>query len=81
MTTEKYSHLPRNGQYEIFSCVGVTYCFDDLEFEPIGTPEGMFEWIRAQDPEQWKPVKIMPDSNTAFYLTPKLYMMWKLKWT
>ena len=40
------------------------------------TPE-MFEWLRSQDPALCRP---MDDTNVAFYLDPKLYLLWKLKW-
>ncbi len=75
------SHLPRNGRYELFSYKGKTHCYDDPSFESIATPVGMFEWVRAQDPEYWEPMSVEPESNVALYLTPELYMVWKLKWT
>ena len=74
-------NLPRNGQYEIFTTNNRTYCFDDVDFFHIPTPPGMFEWIRSQDPEYWSPMKVTPDSNTALYLKPELYLAWKLKYT
>ncbi len=74
------SHLPRNGQYELFTYNGVTHCFDDLSLDCIKTPAGMFEWIRNQDPLLWHPLSDNPTSNTALYLMPELYVMWKLKW-
>ncbi len=74
------SHLPRNGQYEIFTRNGRTYCFDDPTFSHIPTPPGMFEWIRSQDPAYWHPMAIIPDSNAALYLQPELYLAWKLKY-
>ena len=73
------STLPRNGQYEIFTNHGRTYCFDDVHFSHIPTPAGMFEWIRSQDPTQWHDLK--DGRDVAFYLTPKLYVLWKLKFT
>ena len=75
------SHLPRKGQYEIFSHNGWTHCFDDPSFDKIRTPDGMFEWIRSQDPTEWHPMKSDPEWNAALYLTPRLYLLWKLKWT
>lgn len=75
------SHLPRKGQYELFSTRGVTYCFDDLSFEKIKTPDGMFDWIRSQDTSLWHGMNGNPDQNVAFYLQPELYLLWKLKWT
>lgn len=74
------SILPRNGQYEIFTTNGRTYCFDDVDFSHIPTPAGMFEWIRSQDPEYWSAMKIDPNSNSALYLKPELYLAWKLKY-
>jgi hypothetical protein len=72
--------LPRNGRYEIFTYNNRTHCFDDPDVEQIVTPSGMFEWIRNQDPAHWKGLDYDPDSNTAFYLDPNLYLLWKLKW-
>jgi hypothetical protein len=76
------SNLPRNNRYEIFSTGGRTYCFDDSSWTNyiISTSE-MFEWIRSQDSALWEPMKNDPDSNVALYLDPKLYQIWKLKWT
>jgi hypothetical protein len=76
----KIGHLPRNGQYEIFTYSGWTHCFDDTELDSIKTPPGMFEWIRSQDPKLWHGMSHYPDENAAFYLEPKLYLLWKLKW-
>ena len=75
------SQLPRNGRYELFTHSFKTHCFDDLSLEAIKTPPGMFEWIRSQDPSLWSPMAGDPDSNTALYLEPELYFLWKLKWT
>jgi len=72
--------LPRNGRYEIFSNQGRTYCFDDVDLSHFPTPPGMHEWIRSQDTTEWAPIKTNPESNTALYLSPKLYLMWKLRW-
>ena len=75
------THLPRRGQYEIFSTGGRTYCFDDpawVNWIPT-TPE-IFEWIRSQDPELWQPMQSDPDSNVALYLDPRLYLLFKLRW-
>jgi len=80
---KKTSTLPRNGQYEIFSNAGRTYCFDDPGFVWMYTPEGMFEWIREQDPALWTDMTQLHgwrDDNSAFYLQPKLYLLWKLRW-
>lgn len=74
------NHLPRKGQYELFTFNHKTYSFDDPTFgsDPaiINAPTKMFEWLRAQ-PE----CRPLGECNTAYYLTPKLYLIWKLKWT
>ena len=73
------SHLPRNGQYELFTFQGKTYCFDDPSFDGpaiIYPPEEMWSWLRSQT--ECRP---MDHSNVAYYLSPKLYLMWKLRWT
>ena len=75
------NQLPRNGRYEIFTNNGLTYCFDDVDFAFIPTPPDMFEWIRSQDPAYWHAMRIAPNSNTALYLQPELYLAWKLKYT
>jgi len=75
------NHLPRNGQYEIFSTGGRTYCFDDPNWvNYIHAKPEMFEWIRRQDPDLWRPMTDQPESNVALYLDPKLYIIWKLTW-
>jgi hypothetical protein len=72
------SHLPRNGRYELFTHGLKTHCFDDLSLDnPVKARPEMFEWLRAQDSELCKP---MDDTNVAFYLDPKIYVLWKLKW-
>jgi hypothetical protein len=71
------NHLPRKGQYELFSHGMKTHCFDDLDLEAVKSTPEMFEWLRSQDPELCRP---MDDTNVAFYLDPKLYLLWKLKW-
>lgn len=82
MTIQLYKDYPRNSRYEIFSTGGRTYCFDDPGWENYihSTPE-MFSWIRSQDPALWSPMESHPDSNTALYLDPKLYLLWKLRWS
>ena len=75
----KTGHLPRNGQYELFTFQGKTYCFDDPFFDGpaiVYPPEEMWSWLRSQT--ECRP---MDHSNVAYYLSPKLYLMWKLKWT
>ena len=69
---------PRGGQYEIFTHSGkTTYCFDDDIIIP--TPEGMFEWIRAQDATLWHSIG-EPFNDVAYYILPELYILWKLRW-
>jgi hypothetical protein len=73
-------HLPRNGQYELFTHNGKTYSFDDRDIDMpavVNAPSEMFEWLRSQ------PGCLSLDNfdNTAFYLTPKTYLLWKLRWT
>lgn len=72
---------PRNGRYEIFTHGFKTHCFDDPTFDAIRTPQGMFEWIRSQDRSLWSPMEEDPESNVALYLSPDLYLLWKLKWS
>ena len=71
------SHLPRNGRYELFTYGGKTHCFDDLDIDVVKAKPEMFEWLRNQDPEL---CHSMDETNVAFYLDPKLYLIWKLKW-
>ena len=72
------SHLPRNGRYELFTHGMKTHCFDDLSLEhPVKARPEMFAWLRKQDPSECKP---MDGTDVAYYLTPKMYMLWKLKW-
>jgi len=71
------SHLPRNGRYELFTYAGQTRCFDDTDDVCVKGSHEMFEWLRKQPVELCKP---MDNSNTAFYLTPEMYLVWKLKW-
>jgi hypothetical protein len=70
----------RIDRYEIFSHRGETMCFDDASMDRMPTPEGMFEWIRSQDITQWRGLNNYPTENCAFYLTPELYLIWKLTW-
>lgn len=71
------SHLPRNGQYELFTHQGKTHCFDDLDLPAIAATPEMFAWLRSQPKSECRP---MDETNVAFYLTPKMYLIWKLKW-
>jgi hypothetical protein len=73
------SHLPRKGQYELFTHNRKTYCFDDITFDGmpaiVNAPDEMWAWLRSQSD-----CKPMDDSNVAYYLTPRLYLIWKLMW-
>lgn len=77
----KPQDFPRNGQYEIYTTNGRTYCFDDVSFTHVPTPADMFEWIRSHDPSLWRPSAVDHASNIALYLKPELYLLWKLKYT
>lgn len=74
------NHLPRNGQYELFTHNRKTYCFDDLDFraEPaiINAPNEMWKWLRSQ-----KGCIPLDDTDVVYYLDAKTYIMWKLMWT
>jgi hypothetical protein len=70
------TYLPRNGQYELFTYRGRTHCFDEPGVEIVSTPE-MFAWLRSQPEEQCRP---FDHSDVAFYLTPNMYLIWKLRW-
>lgn len=69
--------LPRNNQYELFTTKNRTYCFDDLDIAHITPSDEMFQWLRAQPKELCRP---MDETNVAYYLQPKLYLMWKLRY-
>lgn len=71
--------MPRYNEYELFSNNGKTYSFDDGNIS-ITTPDGMFDWIRSQDPSLWRGLDNYPNINAAFYLKPELYLIWKLRW-
>jgi hypothetical protein len=73
----KNNHLPRNGQYEIFTTQGRTYCFDDPSLEPMQASSKMFEWLRNMPRELCRP---LDHTNVAFYLTPEMYTLWKITW-
>ena len=74
------SHLPRNGRYELFTHNRKTYCFDDPGFGPepaiFRAPDEMWSWLRDQPG-----CEPLDDTNVAYYLEPKTYIIWKLKWT
>lgn len=71
------SHLPRKGRYELFTYGGKTHCFDDLDLDAVKARPEMFAWLRTQDPTLCSP---LDDTDVAYYLDPKLYLIWKLKW-
>lgn len=74
------SHFPRNGQYELFTHNRKTYCFDDSDFgsDPaiINAPDAMWQWLRNQTGCR----ALYAENNVAFYLDPRTYLIWKLKW-
>jgi hypothetical protein len=74
------NHLPRNNQYELFTHNKKTYSFDDIDFGPdpaiINAPDEMWQWLRTQSG-----CRPMDDSNTAYYLNPQTYFLWKLRYT
>lgn len=72
------SHMPRNGRYELFIYAKLTHCFDDPDpdFHVKTSPE-MLTWLREQPLELCRP---MDHTDVAFYLTPEMYLIWKLKW-
>ena len=71
------SHYPRNGHYELFTHSRRTYCFDEGP-DPVvvNAPDEMWQWLREQPG-----CKPLDDTNVAYYLDPKTYLIWKLKWT
>jgi hypothetical protein len=69
----------REGMYEIFSHRGITRCFDDPSLGQVDTQPEMFVWIKEQDASLWRGLKNWPNDDTAYYLKPELYLMWKLK--
>lgn len=72
------SHLPRKGQYELFiGNTNTVFCFDDPNHQPVPASEEMFKWLNNLPTTECRPFS----GNAAFYLTPRAYLMWKLKWT
>lgn len=75
------SHLPRNGQYELFPYRGVVRCFDDPSIDSVPITAAMVDWLKEQPIEACRPypndeaLKVM-----AWYLSPEMYLLWKLKW-
>lgn len=70
------SHLPRNGQYELFNFRGQIHCFDDLELGTVAVSQEMLDWLHSLPTTECRPFS----GDAAFYLTPRAYLMWKLKW-
>jgi hypothetical protein len=73
------NHLPRGGEYEIFTVQGRTSCFDDTTLENpaiVDAPVEMFAWLRRQPGCR----SYNETSDIAFYLTPQTYLLWKLRW-
>jgi hypothetical protein len=76
------SHLPRNGQYELFMFRGVVRCFDDPSIDAIPITAEMDDWLKAQPIEVCRPYPNDVGSNpSAWYLSPEMYLIWKLKWS
>lgn len=73
------NHLPRRGEYAIFTVQGRTRCFDDVTVvNPVmvNAPAEMFAWLRRQPGCRCH----SETSDIAFYLTPQTYLLWKLRW-
>lgn len=68
---------PRNNQYELFIYVGLIQCFDDSDFTPIKETSEIHNWIQNQPKDLWRTMK--PKYN-VYYLQPKLYTWFKLRW-
>ena len=75
------SHLPRNGQYELFMFRGVARCFDDPSVDFVPITNEMVDWLKAQPIEVCRPYPSNETlTATAWYLSPEMYLLWKLKW-
>lgn len=68
-------HLPRRGQYELFTFNGVTQCYDDPGSDSVPARPEMFVWLRNQSG-----VRPMDDTDMAYYLEPATYLLWRLRW-
>jgi hypothetical protein len=68
-------HLPRRGQYELFTFNGVTQCYDDPGSDSVPARPEMFEWLRNQSG-----VQPMDDTDMVYYLEPRTYLLWRLRW-
>ena len=70
--------MARGGDYEIFSHNGRTQCYDDPSLGQVDTRPEMFVWIKEQDASLWHGLANWPNDDTAYYLKPELYLLWKL---
>lgn len=72
-------HLPRNGQYELFIFNNIVHCFDDLlltEFKISPDDFGkMLGWLQDRIDEGCRRCE-----DHVWYLTPNMYLLWKLRW-
>ena len=77
------SHLPRKGQYELFIYRGLVHCFDDPAQEAWKETIEMTAWLDKQSKDLCRAFRTDPKQNkaNAYYLDPKLYFLWKLKWS
>jgi len=76
------SHLPRQGQYELFFYNSKIYCFDDPGAEWPETRE-MRSWLAIRQSDNCRVFPILTGSNrpAAYYLSPEMYTLWKLSWS
>lgn len=74
------SHRLKNNEYELFTHNRKTYSFYDSTFKSglaiVNAPDEMWQWLRSTEG-----VRPMDDSNTAYFLTPATYLIWKLKYS
>lgn len=75
----KKTVYPRNGQYEIFIHLGRVLCLDDPDWNIKDESEDIHTWIRSQA-AGWYNMET-PHDRVAYYLDPKLYMLFKLKFS
>lgn len=75
----KTKTFPRNGQYELFIYKNKVHCFDDPDWTATDESEDLHTWVRNQ-PSGWYNME-KPHDRTAYYLDPKLYLMFKLKFS
>lgn len=76
------SHLPRNGQYELFIYLGKMHCFDDPDLHYVLVNDDMINWLNQQDKRLCRPYKAVSTQTNpcCYYLKPEMYLIWKLKW-